>query len=162
WDHAGVVARGADYAKAVDLLEPRGGPVKKLGLVGGYALHPHGFEVVDGRGKTSRAGDVRRTRFELVWNIVPDTPIETHHADHLAAALPRWHRLEVFRLRDQRANAGGRIHLVAGKCVEIRIKGLHVDAGVRHGLRAVHEDGNPTRMRHIDDPLYRVHRAERI
>ena len=48
------------------------------------------------------------------------------------------------------------------KCIEITAEILHVDATVRHGLGAVHEDGNAACAGVFDHALDRTNRAQRI
>ncbi len=62
----------------------------------------------------------------------------------------------------EHADAGRTVQLVRGERVEVAVEILHVDLGVRHGLRPVDEHGHALRVRRADDLLHRVDGAERV
>ena len=121
-----------------------------------------GVDVVDGRRHADRARDVRRAGFELERQFVEGGLLETHGEDHVAAALPRRHGLEQRLAPDERADAGGAVHLVRREGVEVAVERFEVHALVRHGLGAVDEHHGAARVREAGDLAHRQHRAERI
>ena len=88
--------------------------------------------------------------------------LEAHGEDHVATALPRRHGLEQRLAAVEHADAGGAVQLVAGEGIEIAIERLHVDALMRHRLRAIEQHRYPARVRKRNDLLHRQNRAEGI
>ena len=81
---------------------------------------PIAGQVVDRRAEADRARDVRRAGLELVGQDVVGRLLEGDRADHVAAALPRRHRLEQLRPCPYRTPDTRRpVDLVAGESVEV-------------------------------------------
>ena len=97
---------------------------------------------VDGRAQSHGARDVGRARLELVGQAVPGGLLEAHGQDHVAAALPGRHGLEQLLLAVEHAHSRRPVELVRGEAVEVAAEGLHVESGMGHALRSVHEDGD--------------------
>ena len=96
------------------------------------------LQVVHGGGQADGAGDVRGAGLELERQLGVGGRLKAHMLDHLAAGLPRRHRLQQLLAADERADARGAVHLVAGEGVEVAAERLHVHRQVRRGLGAVH------------------------
>ena len=131
-------------------------------LVRGDGGEPDRLDPVDGGAEADGARDVGRPRLELVGERVEGRLLERDREDHVAAALPRRHRLEVRPPPPEDADARRRVHLVAAEGVEVGARGADVEAEVRDALRAVHEDRDALRVRARHDLVDRVHRAERV
>eukprot|EP00958_Prasinococcus_capsulatus_P023300 scaffold3428_cov379-Prasinococcus_capsulatus_cf.AAC.9 len=58
--------------------------------------------------------------------------VEVDVLDHLATSHPRWHLLENFKLSPQKANTGGRTHLMARCNDPVGPERLHVHGHVRN------------------------------
>ncbi len=124
---------------------------------------PMPSQVVDRRRQADGARDVRRARLELPRQLVVGGLLERHRQDHVAAALPRRHRLEQLLAAVQHADAGRAEHLVAGEAVEIAAERLHVDhARAARPARRRAAPGRRAACAHRDESLHRHDRAERI
>ena len=86
-----------------------------------------GLHVVQRRAQTDRAGNIWRTRFEFVRQLVVMRLRESDRANHVAAALIRRHFFEQFGPSIQHADSGRPKHLVPGKRVKITVEILYVD-----------------------------------
>ena len=73
--------------------------------------------------------------------------LQSHAHDHLAAAVPRRHRLEHFRATVERADAGRPAHFVSGKGEEIAADLLHIDRQMPGALRGIDERHRADRAR---------------
>ena len=136
--------------------------VEQVVLVGRDVGHADRLDIVDRGAEPDRVGDVAGAGLELLRRLLVDALLEGDVLDHVAAALPRRHRLELARLAVERADAGRPEHLVAGEDVEVAVERLHVDRHVRDGLRAVDQHARAVAVRHLDHLARRRDRAERI
>ena len=126
-------------------------------------LDAEALDVVDGGGQPDRAGDVRRAGLELVRQLVVGGLLEGHREDHVAAALPRRHRLEQRLAPVEHADAGRAVHLVAGEGVEVAAERAHVDrASAAPPARRRRAPPRRARARPRRCVCDRQHRAERV
>ena len=111
--HAGLVARLADDARAGDLPDLCGRVLQHRVFVreGGVAIDAG--QVIDGSAQPDHPRHVRRAGLELVRHLVVERLLERHRRDHVAAALIRRHRLEQRGAAIEHAGAGRPEHLVA-------------------------------------------------
>ena len=126
------------------------------------ALEADRLHVVDRRGETDGAGDVRRARLEAGGDPGVAGLLEGDALDHRAAALPGRHRLEKFAAAPQRADSRRSVELVTREGVEVAAERLHVDGHVGRSLGAVHQHRHVLRVRHLDDLADGIHGAERV
>ena len=134
----------------------------ELALVGADVVHAEVHQVLGGHAQPDRVADGRRAGLELPGDLVELAAPQVDLADHLAAGEERRHRLEQLASRPQRTRTHRPEHLVAAERVEVAADLLDVDRDVRHGLRPVHQDQRPCRMRHLGHLADRVDRAERV
>ena len=106
-------------------------------LVAGDVLHPDSLQVVERRAEPDGVGDAGRAGLEAHGRRLVEASFEGDVADHVAAALPRRHRVQQVELSVQDADPGRCEHLVPGERVPVAVEQLHVDRHVRHGLGAV-------------------------
>ena len=95
--------------------------LRRLGLVRGDRVEREGGEPGERGPEADGPGDVRRAGLELGRQVGPRRARERHGADHVAAALPRGHRLEQRALAVQRADARGAEDLVPAERVEVGV-----------------------------------------
>ena len=88
---------------------------------------PDSLDVIDGCAEPDRAGDVRRAGFEAVRRFLERAFFEGDADDHLAAAVPRRHRIEQLRASVEHADPGRSAHFVSGEGEEIAAQFLHID-----------------------------------
>ena len=105
---------------------------------------------------------MRRACLKLVRQLVVDSLLEGHGANHVATALVRRHGIQQSGFAIQSADAGRTIYLVTGENVEVAIQSLHVHFEMRHGLGSIDQHWDVTAVCHFDDPLDRIDRAECI
>ena len=131
-------------------------------LVGGDVVQADALHVIDGRTQAHGIGNIARARLETVRHALVDGALERHVGDHVAAALPRRQLLQQVRLAIHGADARRAEHFMPRKHVKIGAQRLHVDAQVRHGLRAIDQHAHAGRMRQRDDLGHGRDRAQRI
>ena len=126
------------------------------------ALEADVGQVIDRRSESDRVDVRTRPGLELPRQLVPLGHRDRHAADHVAAVEEWPHLLEKSRPSPHRTRPGRREHLVAAEHQEIRAKSLHVDRGMRHGLRGVDDDRRADGVRLRRDLLDRVDCAEAV
>src|SRR5688572_13819552 len=85
--------------------------------------------------------------FKLIRQNVVMSLLESHQADHIAAALIGRHGLEQVRPSVKNSYARGTKQLVARKRVKVAPKLLHIDLEVGHGLRSVDKNRHTSLVR---------------
>ena len=88
--------------------------------------------------------------------------LEGDALNHVAAALIGRHFFEQRGFAVEHADAGRPEKLVAGKGEEVAIERLHVNAQVRDGLRAVHQNDRADGVRAADEFAHGLDRAQRV
>ena len=117
------------------------------------------LEVIDRRGQTDRAGDVRRAGFESVRRFLERAFLERNADDHFAAAMPRRHCIENFRAAIERADAGRSAHFVSGEGEEIATEFLHIERHMSGALRGIDQRDRADRARLSAKLRHRIDRA---
>src|SRR5581483_3767689 len=109
-----------------------GGVSEQIVFVRGDFVEADAFHVTDGRAETDGAGNIRSAGFKLKGKLIEQRLFECNRGDHVAAALVGRHGLKERGFAVKHADAGGAVHFVAGKGVEIAVERLHVDFQVRN------------------------------
>ena len=161
-DDARLDCRGSDDAQAFDLLQALRRIQQQIMLVGSDGLDADRVHVVDRSSHSDHAGDVRRSRFELVRERVVGRFLETDRENHVAATLVGGHGIEDRFLPVQHAHAGWPIDFVRGERVEVAVQSLNVHSQVRHALSAVDHHDRPVLVGHGDHFLNGVDGAEGV
>ncbi len=131
-------------------------------LMRGNRIDADGRDIIERRAQADGAGDIRRTRFELVRQVVVQRLFKRDHADHVAATLIGRHGIQQCGFAIQRADAGRPENLVSGKCVKIAIELAYVNPQMRDRLCSVEQYRHAMRMCQFDDAFYGRNCAERI
>ena len=118
-------------------------------FIGCDIFHPDAREVINGRPQPIAAGDVGRSRFEFVRDVIVNGLLKSDGQNHVAATLVGRHGFQQLGLAIKRADARRPEELVGRNRVEIAAQRLHVNLHVGRGLGAIHEHGNVPRVRHV-------------
>ena len=89
-----------------------------------------------------------------------DSFLEGHVGDHIAAALPRRHRLKYIQLPEYHPDPGRGKDLMTRKDIEVAIVQLHIHRNVRHRLSPVHDSQCPVTVCDRDHLRDRSHCPE--
>ena len=161
-EDAGLVLGVAQDAQAGQGAEALGGVDQQLVLPGGDALQAQTRDVVDGGSKTDGRGDGGCAGFELAGRGHVGGLLPGDGADHVAAAVPGGHGLQVGQLAVEHADARGARQLVAAEDVEVGVEVLHVHLQVRHRLGAVHQHGDALGVGPGDDLFHGIDGAQHV
>src|SRR2546426_11426230 len=85
------------------------------------------LDVIDGRFQPDGPGDIWCAGLKSVRRLLECAFFQGHADDHLAAAMPRRHRIENFGAPVERSDASRSTHLVSGESQEITAQLLHID-----------------------------------
>ena len=131
-------------------------------LVALDALDPDAHQPVERSPEPHRVCDVAGAGLEARGRRLVARALERDVLDHVAAALPRRHRVEQLLTAEDGADAGGGEDLVPGEHEEVTPQRLHVDRHVRDRLRPVEQHERAVAMRHVDHLLRGHDGAERV
>ena len=152
----------AEHAHSGQFGELFGGISGQLRIVRENRRSSDALEIINRRGQSDRSGDVGRASLEAVRRFLECALLQSNADDHLAAAVPRWHRLENLGATVKHADAGRRTHFVTGEGEEIATHLLHIDRQMPGALRRIDEGQGADGARLPAKLGYRIDRAERI
>ena len=119
----------------------------ELGVPRGDAAHAGLREVVHGRGQGDGLRDALGAGLESLRRRQELGFVHVHGRDHRAAGEERRHGREQLPAAEQRTDAGGAEHLVAGEHGEVHAEGVQVHRDVRHTLAGVEHGERSHRRR---------------
>jgi len=107
--------------------------------MGGNVVQAQPGDVADGGRQTHCPANVGRSRFIFERDVVVNGFFKGDFLDHFPTAHPRRQFLQQLPFSPQRADAGGRVQLVAGKGVQVAAQFLNVHIHVGNSLGSVNQ-----------------------
>ena len=123
---------------------------------------PIACQIVDRRAQPHGVGDVARAGLEACRRRLVEGPLEGDVLDHVAAALPRRHRVQQVPLAVKRRRCRSARTPCAREHVQVAVERLHVDRHVGHGLGAVDQHQRAVAVGQLDHRRDRRDRPERV
>lgn len=119
-------------------------------------------EPIDRSTETDHTDDVGRARFELLGSRCKGGRLEADPVDHVTAALPWRHRVQMLTPRPQYAGAGGTEDLVSTEAVEVDAERGKIETEMWRGLGPIEQYRDTRGLRECCKVRHRVDGPERI